>query len=171
MKALLSMLLSLTVFFTSMPSAHALVGIAISNRTVRSTGGMMTAAGAGVVATSITINAIIGNSYALLALSLLGATAGIIGIVVLDEKSAELKFSALEPEKAKIIGVSQDDLFVFNSEVEELNLIKNEIESKITKKTTDKEIAQEWIARKEYLSPQTLIVASKIISTAVEVKK
>lgn len=171
MRIFLSIIFSLTLFLTSIPKADALVGLAISSRTAKSVGGLMSVAGAGSVATGITLTAIFGNAYAFLALSVLGATTGIIGIVVLDEKSAELKFSALDPEKAKMLGISEKDLQIFNSEIEELNVVKEDIESRMTKKTTEKEVIELWKVGQEYLAPETLQVAARIISAAVDVKK
>lgn len=171
MRIVFSLLLSLTLFFTTMPKAEALVGIAISSQSTRSVGGLMSLAGAGGVAAGVTLTAIFGNSYAFLALSVLGATAGIIGIVVLDEKSAELKFSLLDSQKAALLGVSNEEAEVFNSEIEELNLIKGEIEAQISKKTSDREIVEQWKTAQKYLSPETLKVATRIIAASVETKR
>jgi proteasome assembly chaperone (PAC2) family protein len=171
MRILFPLVLSLSLFLTSIPRAEALVGLAISSRTVKSVGGIMSAAGVGGAAIGVGLNAIFGNAYALLAISLLGATTGIIGIVVLDEKSAELKFSMLDSDKASLIDVTAEELEIFNSEVEELNLLKNEIESRISRKTTEEEVSQQWKAARQYLAPETLKVAARIIAVSLEAKK
>ena len=171
MRIFLTILLSFTVYLSSVPKAQALVGLAISSRSAKSVGGIMSVAGVGGVATGVGLTALLGNSYTFLAISVLGATAGIIGIVVLDEKACDLKFSQLDAEKAKLLNISSSDLDIFNSEVEELNLLKGEIEAKITKKTTDKEIVEQWKNSKQYLSPETLKVAARIIQASVEAKK
>ncbi len=171
MKSILSALLSVSIFFTTMPQAQALVGVIISNKTVKTIGGLSTLAGASGMALGFLGTVSFGNSITFLAFSLFGATTGLIGLVILDEKSGELKFSQLSLEQAQKLGIDQDDAQIFNNEVEELNLLKDEIEAKITDNTLNEEVVDHWREGLKYLSPETFSVAAKIIDSMVQIKK
>lgn len=171
MRTILSMMLSVSIFFTTMPQAHAVAGIIISNKTVRTIGAISTLTGAGSMAVGFLGTVAFGNSVTFLAFSLLGASTGLIGLVILDEKSGELKFSPLSSDQAKSLGISQAQADIYNSEVEELNLVKEDIESKMTERTSNEEVVEQWREGQKYLSQETLKVASKIITTMVQVKK
>jgi hypothetical protein len=171
MRTILSMMLSVSVFFTTMPEAQAVTGIIISNKTVKTIGGISTLVGAGSLAVGFLGTATLGNSVLFLGFSLIGATTGVIGLVILDEKSGELKFSPLTKEQIKILGIAQSEAEIYNMEVEELNLVKEDIESRITDKTSNEEVVEHWKEGQQYLSKETLVVASKIIEATVKIKQ
>lgn len=163
MKRFLSLGLVLCLLTLSLPQkSQAGIGLLISSRTTRVVGGTMAIAGAATTGTSIILNAIFGNSYTLLGISALGAVGAILGLVVLDEKNANLEFKVISNEMAPKIGVSETELSIYNAEIEELNVVKEEIESKVSSDVSKKEIIARWSEYKDTLSPETLKVASHV---------
>ncbi|MBT3981013.1 MAG: hypothetical protein HOE90_06640 [Bacteriovoracaceae bacterium] len=97
--------------------------------------------------------------------SILTVFGTLIGILILDENVSEIEFSRIETaEEAALLDVSIDDAKVFNSEIFELNAIKQTVTKKSNelKNPTLKKINEFWKSYEEMLSPQTLLVASKI---------
>ena len=161
MRVFLASLLCLSIFIGNTPKAEAVVAIAIKNRTVRTVGGVVTAAGV----SGVTISAIVANvtgSYSAIGLMILSVPVAIVGLVILDEKNADLKFSQLPLNKARVLAVSPEDIAIYNTEVEELNVVKETIESRVSDKSTEADIDYLWSEYKDTLSPETLKVAAQV---------
>ena len=161
MRVFLASLLCLSIFIGNTPKAEAVVAIAIKNRTVRTVGGVVTAAGV----SGVTISAIVANvtgSYSAIGLMILSVPVAIVGLVILDEKNADLKFSQLPLNKARVLAVSPEDIAIYNTEVEELNVVKETIESRVSAKSTEADIDYLWSEYKDTLSPETLKVAAQV---------
>jgi hypothetical protein len=161
MRVLLLILLSLSVFIGNTPKAEAVVAFVIKNRTVRTVGGVVTAAGV----TGVTISAIVANvtgSYSALGIMIFSVPVALVGLVILDEKNADLKFSQLPLEKSEILAVSPYDIAIYNTEVEELNVVKETIESRVSEKSSQADIDYLWSEYKDTLSPETLKVAAQV---------
>jgi hypothetical protein len=161
MRVFLASLLCLSIFIGNTPKAEAVVAIAIKNRTVRTVGGVVTAAGV----SGFTISAIVANvtgSYSAIGLMILSVPVAIVGLVILDEKNADLKFSQLPLKKARVLAVSPEDIAIYNTEVEELNVVKETIESRVSDKSTQADIDYLWSEYKDTLSPETLKVAAQV---------
>lgn len=172
MTRFISLLLVFFFTFVSLTQkSEALVGIVIKSRTTKTIGGVITAV-SGV--TALTTIAIVNSGatfyWSAIGLVLFSIPGVAIGLVVLDEKNGELHFSELDPEKASLLTVSSDELNIYNSEVEELNVIKEEIESRVTNELTDAEVGALWIDFGKGLSPETMKVAAQIIKKTFDVK-
>jgi hypothetical protein len=168
MKRLLSLVLSFCILYTAtLPIAQkseAVVGLLIRNRTTAVVGGLT--AGSGIIFSSIIYGAAVSSGatglaalqvaiYATIFVSL-GWTAAVLGIVVLDDKSVnDFKFLPLDNRD------NHDAINVYNSEIDQLNAIKERIEyeydqnPKIDTKSLWNEYAQS-------LSPETFSVAQAI---------
>jgi hypothetical protein len=160
-------------FFSLTQKSEALVGIVIKSRTTKTIGGVITAVSGVTAFTTIVVANSAGTflSYsAALGLMIFSIPGVAIGLVVLDEKNGDLHFSELDPEKASLLTVSSDELNIYNSEVEELNVIKEEIESRVTNELTDAEVGALWIDFGKGLSPETMKVAAQIIKKTFDVK-
>lgn len=166
MKQLTAFFLVFSLLFVSIPQkSHAIVGIAIKDKTTRTIGGIITAVSGVTAIGTITALSVTGTYFTgALTLILFSIPGAAIGLVVLDEKNADLKFRPLTEDKALLLGISNDDLEIFNSEVDELNAIKAEVESQVTDKLSDEEIALMWSDYAQSLSPETMTVAAKVIS-------
>jgi hypothetical protein len=164
MKRFTASLIVFVLLLVSIPQkSEAVVGIVIKDRTTRTIGGIVTAVSGVSFATSLVL--LSGSTYITgTGVLFFFGFAGIpIGLVILDEKNADLKFQELSGEKAKLLGLSNEELEIYNSEVEELNLVKSEIEAQISEKASDEEVASLWSEYGKTLSPETLNVASKVI--------
>lgn len=153
--------LSCFLLISHTPNASAAVGLAIKNRTVRVVGAVVTAAGAGSLAISSLIASTIG-SYTAVGFAILSVPVALTGFVILDEKNADLKFGQISEEKARLLKVTREEVAVYNSEVEELNVVKEMIESRVTEKSKQAVIDRLWQEYKDTLSPETLKVAAQI---------
>ncbi len=163
MKKILSLVLIFALISLSLPrKADAAVGLIIRSKSTRVVGGTMTLGGVSTTGTSIIINALFGNSYLLLGVSVLGLMGAAIGLVVLDEQNADLKFMPLSTQYAEKMGIKISDMDIYNSEIEELNSIKEMIESKVSSNPSEEEVRHHWISYRDYLSPETLKVASQV---------
>ena len=162
MRFILAMILSIGIFIANTPKADALVGVVIRQRTVRVVGGVVAASGVGALAAGFLLASSQATAGAAIGLAFLSFPVMALGLVILDEKNADLKFSELSDEKAKKLGIAADELYAYNSEVEELNLVKEVIESQVTNKTSNEEINGLWQEYKDSLSPETLKVAALV---------
>ncbi len=166
--------LLLVFFFTFISltqKSEALVGVLIKSRTTKTIGGVITAVSGVTALTTIAIVNSGATFYsAAIGLVIFSIPGVAIGLVVLDEKNGELHFSELDPGKASLLTVSSEELSIYNSEVEELNVIKEEIESRVTNELTDAEVGALWVDFAKGLSPETLKVAAQIIKKTFDVK-
>jgi hypothetical protein len=172
MKQLTAFFLVFSLLFVSMPQkSHAVVGVVIRDKTTRTIGAIVTAV-SGVTATATiyalgATGAYFSGAAALILLSVPGVA---IGLIILDEKNADLKFKPLTQDNARLLGLTEEELDVYNSEVDELNLIKAEVEEQVSENVTDEEIAQLWTEYGKSLSPETMTVAAKVITKTYEAK-
>jgi len=163
MKKIISLILVmcfLSISFT--PKAEATVGLIIDSKATRVVAGITGATSLGIIFGSAAFNAIFGNSYTALALTGFSILGVFIGMVILDEKNPELTFQILSNTAAEKLGLTNLDVDIYNSEIEELNTIKEIIESQVSDNASHVEITRLWNQYKENLSPETMKVASKI---------
>jgi hypothetical protein len=163
MKFLTSLLLALSLLAVSIPkNSEAAVGLIISSRSTRVVGGVMSVGGVGAVGAAIVANALLGNSYLMLGVAALGVVGAGVGLIVLDEKNADLKFIEIFPDLASQLGISEEDMKIYNTQIGDLNFVKDMIESQVTDKVTDEEIKYLWDEYQVVLAPETMQVASKV---------
>lgn len=163
MKFLTSLLLVVSLLVLSIPkNSEAAVGLIISSRSTRVVGGVMSVGGVGAVGAAIVSNALLGNSYLMLGVAALGVVGAGVGLIVLDEKNADLKFNTISSEMATQVGVSELERTIYNDEIGDLNFVKEMIESQVTAQMTDKEIQNLWDEYQILLSPETMWVASRV---------
>jgi len=90
----------------------------------------------------------------------LGAAAGII---LLDEEGGNVKFEAIEDFEAKALGLTQKEAGIYNSEVEEVNMLFQEVKSNLTGESSIKDAKAVWEDYKELVSEETF-KAMKVIA-------
>lgn len=88
---------------------------------------------------------------------LLSVAGGYFGLLLLDGQQ-EAKFAELSAADANDLSISQNDLAIYNSEIEQVNAIAREIGSELKKQNSDSaELARDlWIELGTELSPETM---------------
>ncbi|MFL5786358.1 MAG: hypothetical protein ACJ76H_17195 [Bacteriovoracaceae bacterium] len=161
MRLFLSILFAFSVFIGNTPKAEAVVGLALNHHTVKVVGGVMSVSGVGGFFGGMLLSSVVSATITLPIMIVSGPLA-FAGLIVLDEKNASMDFAVLSPENASAIGASSDELAVYNSEVDELNAVKADIESRTTEEASNEEITGLWKEYVDSLSPQTLKVAGLV---------
>ena len=166
MRRLLLIAMSVTLFSTAVytPKANAAIGFIAKSKVVKTVGGVTSATGGVVGTVSIISLATTGN----LGTAILGAlgfyvgvmTAG-IGLIILEDKTiAELSFDKVYLNEFDVL--SEEDVTIYNRELQMLNSIKETISQELPDNTTLKESGEAWKAYSGMLSPETMKVASKV---------
>jgi hypothetical protein len=87
---------------------------------------------------------------------------GMLGLVLLDEQGGNVEFSKLSDDQAQKLNISVNDQKVFNSELEEANLLLSEVASQMKKDSTQEDARAAWNEYRDYLSPATFKVMKRI---------
>ncbi len=168
MRLLLALVLAFCVFVGNTPRADAVVGLIIKNRTAKVVGGVMTVGGVATFFGSMLASSFVGATVSI-AVMMVSVPVAACGLVVLDEKNADLNFSELTEQDASKIGATLQELNVYNTEIDELNAVKAEIESRVTDNSSDDEINGLWQEYKDTLSPETLRVAGLVAKKVLDI--
>lgn len=96
---------------------------------------------------------------------MLGIPVIAVGLIVLDGEQ-EIAFHELTNAEAAKIGVSNDELAVYNSEIDQANMLMADVKSELSKiaKPTAQDSASAWSSVKELVSPATYATMQKIAS-------
>lgn len=105
------------------------------------------------------------NEICKLFIVMLGIPVIAVGLIVLDGEQ-DIAFSELSKTEAAKIGVSSSELAVYNSEVEQANMLMAEVKSELSKleKPTAQDSRVAWNAVRDLVSPATYTVMQKIAS-------
>ena len=96
---------------------------------------------------------------------LIGAPVILLGLVVLDGEQ-EVQFRELNRSEAAKIGISAQELAVYNSEIDQANMLMADVKSELSKieKPTAKDSAAAWVGVRDLVSPETFASMQKIVS-------
>lgn len=96
---------------------------------------------------------------------LIGAPILILGLVVLDGEQ-EVQFRELNDAEAAKIGISSDDLEIYNSEIDQANMLIADVKTELSKikKPSAQDSAKAWSSVKDLVSPATYETMQKIVS-------
>jgi hypothetical protein len=167
-KRFIAMLAALTIStaaITTPRESKAIIGVATMQVAFLATGAVFLAVGA------VYLGALVpqaGYYWPLIVIAPPGAWVPLAGIVLLDEPGgARPEFHPIELSQAENLKVSPEDLQDFNSEVEELNAIRDSLEkdyvgSTLPLKEAGNEIVQKWKDALGQLSPGTSRVLKAI---------
>ncbi len=86
---------------------------------------------------------------------------GVLGLVILDEEGIP-EFSQISYGEGIELGASEADIEIYNSEIEEANLILQEISVSIKKQDTTDDVQEAWTQYESLVSPSTLKVMRAI---------
>lgn len=164
MKKVLASILCGMILTLSVPQkSHAIVGLIIKKKTVAAIGGATT--GAGVISLGIAkIVATTSPGFLVgLGWDVTGLGLGALGIVVLDDDEAVFDYPVMNLEKAEQLGVTAQEMEVYNRELNKLNRVKEMIEDEMTNDTTIEEARSIWQnACSGFLSLETCDVKAKV---------
>lgn len=158
------MLVSFVSTTTFTPKAEALIGLMFKAKSMKAIGGIGALGGAVITGGSLIAIKTANN----LATAILAATvsyAGLIlagvGLIILDDgQVADIEFRAISDEHAKsLTNFTESEIAIYNSEVEELNAIRQTVvaESEVSEDTKDAE--KLWLEYSDALSPETFEIA------------
>ena len=93
------------------------------------------------------------------------------GLVVLDD-NGKMTFGELEADKASEAGITADETFAYNAELEELNAIKDMVSSEVATLEGSKEIKAEaaknlWTEYQDYVSPKAFSALVKLVKKSL----
>ncbi len=96
---------------------------------------------------------------------LLGGAVIAVGVVILDGEQA-VEFQELDKKKATLLGVSESERESFNSELDQVNMLLEEVTEKMTslESPTAQDSADAWNNVKDLVSPLTFSAMQKIAS-------
>jgi hypothetical protein len=96
---------------------------------------------------------------------ILGTLAAGVGLLVLDGEQ-DYQFQELSPAHAKKIGVTPEELVVYNSEIDQANILMAEVKIELSKieKPTAQDSVVAWSAVKDLVSSETFATMQKIAS-------
>jgi hypothetical protein len=89
----------------------------------------------------------------------------VIGMVLLDGEQL-VEFKELSKTDAINLGVSSSDLEIYNSEVDQVNMLVSEVKAELSKleKPGVEDSAVAWSSMKDLVSPATFATMQKIVS-------
>jgi len=157
MKKLIIALLTITILALPSNKTHAIVGVATGNAPMPLAGLASPALGyAGVF-----VGAELGLCHEFACLNIFGL--GIIGgLVLLDEEQASVSFEAIDESSAKEMGITKREIRIYNSELDEINAVFQEVSNELDESSTIENSRQLWQDYSEYLSPETYKVMTKL---------
>jgi hypothetical protein len=89
----------------------------------------------------------------------------ILGLVILDGEQ-KVEFKELNLSQAQKLGISSQELAVYNSELDQANMLVADVQSELSKieNPDETDSAAAWNAVKEMVSPETFATMTKIVS-------
>lgn len=93
----------------------------------------------------------------------LGLIGIVTGAILLDEKSEKITFSTIEVEEAKKAGLTASEVIAYNSEIEEINMVFDEVVSIIAKQPSEKIAVDVWTEYQEALSIDAFTALKKLV--------
>lgn len=88
-----------------------------------------------------------------------------LGLIVLDGEQG-VQFQSLSLEQANQLGVSEAELAIYNSEVDQANMLIEEVKTELSqqKNPTEQDSVVAWNNLKDLVSPETFATMQKIVS-------
>lgn len=93
------------------------------------------------------------------------ALGSLIGLVILDEEAGQVSFCEINNETASKLGLSNDEVSIYNSELSEANLVFEEVQSQLVNDSTLADSKELWNEMSDVLSPETFKVMKSIVKS------
>lgn len=162
MKALKIFFLSLFIIAAPVQQSQAVVSGVLAIAGSPAAGAValsgLASAGVGLLATTNASSCDGGSCVVFLFLGL------VAGAVLLEDGADNFAFSELSIDQAQELGLSAESIQIYNSEIDEVNLILEEVTSHLTAQSSVEESKTLWKEYKEFLSPQTFSVMQKLVT-------
>ncbi len=84
------------------------------------------------------------------------------GLILLDEDSGEVSFDKISSDESRHLTASADKIAIYNSEIDEVNTIFEEVVSGLNKNSTANDAKALWDDMSEFISPETYEVMQEI---------
>ena len=174
-KNFISMVLVLSLIFGMLvpKRSEAIVGAAIAVPAVVTVGAITGGTGfATVLGTMIYGTTCSGRGCALdgIVLFLMGAAVLIVGLVILDDNSHGMEFTALNETKAEALGITAEQAAAYNSELDEINAAKQTVQMEVVKmeKPSVDEAHALWQEMRGNISPEAYGALEKVSAEFVK---
>ncbi|EQC47755.1 hypothetical protein [Bacteriovorax sp. Seq25_V] len=89
---------------------------------------------------------------------------GVIGLVLLDSDTANFEFVEIDHDKASEFGLSYEEVEIYNTEVEEVNIVFSEVKASLGADSTVEDARKLWEENKNLLSDETFKVLTVLAS-------
>jgi len=100
----------------------------------------------------------------------LGMISILLGLLLLDEQNREIAFTALEAPQEQKLGVSVAQAQAYNSELPEINVIRETIQADVAaridrgEEITNQQVKDQWQSYRELISSDAYFVLEKVSS-------
>ena len=151
--------------------AQAVVGLVITNKATKVTGGILGAVGGlAMAAAYLGVDGSISAAFLGGVLAVGGGAVLATGIVVLDDNRGEISYTDLSSEDAKKLGISEEERLSYNDETDLLNVIQDDILGELAseKNITIEQTTEMWKARLQEVSPSAQKVAAIISANILQ---
>lgn len=151
--------ITLTIMIGLLPAtkSHAIVGVATGNAPMALAGLASPVVGyAGVFVGAETGICHEFECLTIFALGIIG------GLILLDEEGAEVSFEKISLEQASKLKLSQKEITIYNSEIDEINAVFEEVSNELAEDSTIDDARNIWQEYKEYLSPESFKVMQSL---------
>lgn len=163
MKKLLIAVFTIMMALTPIHNAHAIAGFSTGNAGLVLGGIAGPVAGMHLIARSAS-----SSENGQMIAFFLGLPAMIIlGVVLLDEESGQIKFDEVDADQASKLGLTANEIEVYNSEVYEVNILVEEVSASLVTESTLKDSVELWDEMKEFVSPETFKVMQTLVSDKI----
>jgi hypothetical protein len=87
-----------------------------------------------------------------------------IGLILLDEEQGSVTFNKVKTEQAAKLALTEDQIEIYNSEIEEANILFEEVASNLTAESSVEESRAVWNEMQDFVSAETIEVMQSLIS-------
>jgi len=160
MKKLLLAALSIMITLAPVQKAHGVAGVVMAIGGVTSAG---TVALAGLASpfVGIFIGQEADEEWGGVSGFMIGSA---IGLILLDEEQGSVTFNKVKAEQAGKLALTEDQIEIYNSEIEEANILFEEVASNLTAESSVEESRAVWNEMQDFVSAETIEVMQSLIS-------
>ncbi len=165
--------ISLTLSVLAPRRSEALVGAVIAAPVVVTVGAVTACTGGGVIGASFVVDLLTrdsGRVMPFLTVFLVGAAILGLGLVVLDDQSHSVQFAPLDQGQIEKLGITTEQALAYNSELDEINVIKQTIETEVAKSANPsvEQAHARWVELGAGISPNAFAALEKVSAEFVK---
>lgn len=162
MKAIKCLVLTVLLTFSTTQKSHAIASVVMAVNGVPTAGSVaLTGLGIGAGGLTLAVTQVVCYEWNCLTLAFLSL---VVGGLVLDEQTSALSFSSLSNEQSIDLGLTTEEMNMYNTELDEVNAVFEEVIINLEADSKIEEARLLWNEYKDFLSPKTFKVMQTIIS-------